>query len=129
KQISAIQSAMTTFTWSGGTGNKQFNATYDVWFAKSNPSSQAGMYNDGISGFIMVWLYQPSNFHPIGNNSIRSATIAGHTWNVWAGPRGSGQGNTGGVNDGAGRPVISYVISGASLSTLTFDLKDFMNDA
>jgi hypothetical protein len=129
KQISAINSAMTTFGWSGGASNGQFNATYDVWFSKTDPTSQAGMYNDGISGFIMVWLYKPSNFHPIGNSSIRQATIGGHTWDVWAGPRGSGQGNTGGTNDGAGRPVISYVINGAALSSLTFDLKAFMTDA
>jgi hypothetical protein len=127
KQISAINSAMTTFGWSGGKSGGQFNATYDVWFSKTSPT--AGSYNDGISGFIMVWLYKPSNFHPIGNSSIRQATIGGHTWDVWAGPRGSGQGNTGGTNDGAGRPVISYVINGASLSTLTFDLKAFMTDA
>ncbi len=31
--------------------------------------------------------------------------------------------------DGAGRPVISYVISGASLPSLSFDLKDFIDDA
>src|SRR5450755_3614391 len=91
KQISAINSAMTTFGWSGGKSGGQFNATYDVWFSKSDPTSLAGMYNDGISGFIMVWLYKPSNFHPIGNSSIRQATIGGHTWDVWAGPRGSGQ--------------------------------------
>ncbi|HVT05878.1 MAG TPA: hypothetical protein VHO67_00390 [Polyangia bacterium] len=127
KQVSAIKSAMTSFGWSGGASNGQFNATYDVWFAKTPPS--AGTYNDGVSGFLMVWLYKPSNFHPIGNSAIRQATIAGHTWDVWAGPRGSGQGNTGGVNDGAGRPVISYVISGASLPSLSFDLKDFINDA
>jgi hypothetical protein len=127
KQISAINSAMTTFGWSGGASGGQFNATYDVWFAKTPPT--AGSYNDGVSGFIMVWLYKPSNFHPIGNSSIRQATIGGHTWDVWAGPRGSGQGNTGGTNDGAGRPVISYVINGAALSSLTFDLKAFMTDA
>jgi hypothetical protein len=132
KQISAINSAMTTFGWSGGASNGQFNATYDVWFAKSDPTSEAGMYNDGISGFIMVWLYKPSNFHPIGN-SIRTASIAdgsgtNHTFNVWVGPRGAGQGSTGGVNDGSGRPVISYVAQ-STLSSLSFDLKNFMSDA
>jgi hypothetical protein len=132
KQISKINTAKTSFGWSGGKSGGQFNATYDVWFAKSDPTSEAGMYNDGISGFIMVWLYKPSNFHPIGN-SIRTATIAdssgtNHTFDVWVGPRGSGQGSTGGVNDGSGRPVISYV-SQSTLSSLTFDLKLFMNDA
>ncbi len=126
KQISLMQSVMTSFSWSGGTSGGQYNATYDVWFAKTPPV--AGSYNDGVSGFVMVWLYQPSNFHPIGN-SIRTATIAGHTWNVWVGPRGQGQGSTGGVSDGAGRPVISYVISGAALPSLSFDLKNFIDDA
>jgi hypothetical protein len=126
KQISSIGSAMTSFGWSGGNSTGQFNSTYDVWFSKTSPT--AGSYMDGISGFIMVWLRQPSNFHPIGN-SIRTASIAGHTWNVWVGPRGAGQGSTGGVSDGSGRPVISYVISGASIPSLSFDLKDFMTDA
>jgi hypothetical protein len=133
KQISGtngIQSAMTSFGWSGGKSGGQFNATYDVWFAKTSPT--AGSYNDGISGFIMVWLYQPSNFHPIGgsrNASFRTASIAGKNWSVWVGPRGQGQGSTGGVNDGSGRPVISYVIQGSALPSLSFDLKDFISDA
>ncbi len=126
KQISSISSAMTSFGWSGGKSGGQFNATYDVWFAKTQPT--AGSYNDGISGFIMVWINKPSNFHPIGN-SIRSATIANNNWDVWVGPRGSGQGSTGGVSDGSGRPVISYVIHSGSIPSLSFDLKDFISDA
>jgi hypothetical protein len=126
KQISLIQSAMTSFGWSGGKSGGQFNATYDVWFAKTPPT--AGSYNDGISGFIMVWLYKPSNFHPIGN-SIRTATIASTAFDVWVGPRGQGQGSTGGVSDGAGRPVISYVAHSGSLPSLSFNLKDFIDDA
>ncbi|MFL5307445.1 MAG: GH12 family glycosyl hydrolase domain-containing protein [Polyangia bacterium] len=125
KQISSMQSAMTSFGWSGGSGSGQFNATYDVWFAKTPPT--AGSYEDGVSGFIMVWLRSPSNFHPIGTK-VRSATIAGHTWDVWAGPRGQGQGSSTGT-DGAGRPVISYVISGSSIPSLSFDLKNFIDDA
>jgi len=129
KQISLMQSVMTNFAWSGGTSGGQFNATYDVWFSKTLPT--AGSYNDGISGFVMVWLYKPSNFHPIGNMIRTTGTIAGHTWDVWVGPRGQGQGSTGGVNDGSGRPVISYVVheNNANIPSLSFDLKNFIDDA
>ncbi len=121
KQISAIGTANTTFTWSGGTSGGDYNATYDVWFAKSAPT--AGSYNDAISGFLMVWLYKPGSRSPIGAVR-RTATIAGHTWNVWVGPRG----NTSTGTDPAGRPVVSYVAQ-STINTLTFDLKAFMSDA
>ena len=119
KQISAMQSTTTSFAWSGGSGSKDFNATYDVWFANSPPT--AG-YADAVSGFLMVWLYQPSGRQPIGKKVRTTGTIAGHTWNVWVGPRGSGTDTT--------RPVVSYVASDSPVASLqSFDLKQFMNDA
>ena len=69
KQISAMQSVMTNFAWSGGSSGGDFNATYDVWFAKSPPT--AGSYNDGISGFLMVWLYKPGSRQPTENRHHR----------------------------------------------------------
>jgi hypothetical protein len=121
KQISAITSAKTKFTWSGGSGG-DYNATYDVWFNKGTPT--AGGYNDAISGFIMVWLYKPGSRQPIGSVK-RTASIASHSWDVWIGPRG----NTSTGTDDANRPVISYVSKDGSLSSLDFDLKDFIADA
>ncbi len=121
KQISSMTSAMTSFGYSGGTGGKNFNVTYDVWFAKSPPT--AGSYNDAISGFIMVWLYKPANNQPIGTK-VRTATIGGHTFDVWAGPRNTTSTGT----DGSGRPVISYVANPA-VTSLSFDLKNFIDDA
>jgi hypothetical protein len=121
KQISTMTSAMTSFGYSGGGGGKNFNVTYDVWFAKSTPT--AGSYNDAVSGFIMVWLYKPSNNQPIGTK-VRSATIGGHTFDVWAGPRNTTATGT----DGSGRPVISYVANPA-VTSLSFDLKNFIDDA
>ncbi len=120
KQISAIGTAKTSFTWSGSSGG-DFNAAYDVWFSKSSPT--AGSYNDAISGFLMVWLYKPGSRSPIGSVK-RQATIAGQSWDVWVGPRG----NTSTGTDPASRPVVSYVAT-KTLNTLSFDLKDFMNDA
>ena len=75
-----------------------YNATYDVWFSANKP---AGRYNDGISGFVMVWLYKPGNNQPIGSK-MRTATIAGQNWDVWVGPRG-------GSGSNSGAPVVSYV--------------------
>jgi hypothetical protein len=120
KQISAISSAKTTFTWSGASGG-DFNAAYDVWFSKNKPTE--GGYEDAISGFLMVWLYKPGSRSPIGSVK-RQATIAGNSWDVWVGPRG----NTKTGTDDANRPVVSYVAK-STLSTLSFDLKDFMADA
>jgi hypothetical protein len=121
KQISAIGSINTSFTWSGGTSGGDYNAAYDVWFARSSPT--AGSYNDAISGFLMVWLYKPGSRVPIGSIK-RTATIAGRTWNVWVGPRG----NTSTGTDDANRPVVSYVAQ-STVNTLTFNLKDFITDA
>jgi len=121
KQISAMQSAQTTFTWTTSHASGNFNAAYDVWFAKSSPTANA--YNDAISGFLMVWLYKPGSNQPIGKK-VRTATIAGKSWDVWVGVRG----NTSTGTDDANRPVVSY-ISTSAINTLTFDLKAFMSDA
>lgn len=120
KQISAISSAKTTFTYSGKTSGN-FNASYDVWFSKNQPT--AGGYEDAISGFLMVWFYKPSGQTPIGSIK-RTASIAGKTWDVWVGPRG----NTKPGTDEAGRPVVSYVAQ-SPITNMTFDLKEFMADA
>jgi len=120
-QVSKIQSVQTSFAWSGGTGGKDFNATYDVWFASSSPAP--GTYNDAVSGFVMVWLHKPGAHQPIGSQ-VRTANIGGQSWNVWVGPRGTAATGT----DGANRPVVSYVAP-SDLSSLTFDLLDFIKDA
>jgi hypothetical protein len=83
-QISAITSIPSTFRYSGGTS--VFNATYDIWFAKSPPTAE---YQDGIDGFVMIWLRDPAGKQPIGSQ-VGTATIAGQNWNVWVGRRGPG---------------------------------------
>ncbi len=122
KQISAMKSAQTSFKWSGGTSGGNYNAAYDVWFAKTPPT---GEYDDGVSGLLMVWLYKPGSSQPIGTK-VRTATgIAGHNWDVWAGTRNTTAKGT----DVATRPVISYVAQDSPITSLSFDLKNFIDDA
>ena len=126
KQISAMKSAISTFNWSGGGGGKDFNATYDIWFAASPPT--AGGYNDGVSALLMVWFYKPGSRTPIGSVVRSGVTVSGipGTWDVYAGKRNT---TAKGATD-LGRPVISYVSkSTLNNSPANFDLKKFFDDA
>jgi len=87
-KISDIKSAVSTLRYSGGTNI--FNATYDIWFANSIPTAA---YNDGINGFVMIWLRDPQGKQPIGSK-VGTATVAGQTWDVWKGDRGIGPDGT-----------------------------------
>jgi hypothetical protein len=97
-KISALTSVTSTFRYSGSTTT--FNATYDIWFAKSIPTTT---YNDGIDGFVMIWLRDPSGKQPIGSKK-RTATVAGMSWDVWVGPRGAGP-----MGSTSSAPVVSFV--------------------
>ena len=119
KAINAIQSINTTFKYNRASGD--LNATYDVWFAATAPTTE---YKDGISGFLMVWLYKPSGNSPIGGSATRTGvSVPGVTgsWDVWVGPRGGGGPN-------ANAPVVSYVAT-SPVTSLTFDLKKFIDDS
>lgn len=97
-QISQIANIETTFRYSGSSGGS-YNACYDIWFANSPPTEE---YKDGINGFVMVWLRDPSDKQAIGTQA-GTANIAGQTWNVWVGPRGDGPAGTNNA------PVVSFV--------------------
>jgi len=115
KQVGSITSIQTSFSHNGtGAFGGDYNATYDVWFASSPP---AGEYGAAQAGYLMVWLYRPQNRYPIGGQ-VGTATIAGHTWEIYAGDRG----------DGSGTQVVSYV-SPTPLGSLTFDLNLFIQEA
>jgi hypothetical protein len=121
KQISAISSIQTTLAWTGSC-DKGFNTAYDVWFSASNPPP--ANYKDAVSGFLMVWLCDPSDQQPIGSVQGNAVTIAGKSWNVWFGQRGSSGSSVGSTN-----PVVSYVPASGAMNTLSFNLKDFITDA
>jgi hypothetical protein len=121
KQISQIQSAQTTFKWSGGSGG-DYNVSYDVWFSNDNPPNGGQEYGDAVSGFIMLWLYDPSSRQPVGSDTGDDVTLCNISWSVWAGQRGASEGLP------ADRPVISYVANSTQQS-INCNLKDFMLDA
>ena len=100
-QISQISKIDTSFRYSGSSSGS-YNATYDIWFANSPPTTE---YQDGIDGFVMVWLRDPSGKQPIGTQ-MGTATIGGQSWTVWVGPRGAGPAG----NNNA--PVVSFVNPG-----------------
>src|SRR6188768_848088 len=97
-KISDITSITSTFRYSGSTS--VFNSTYDIRFANAIPTAT---YNDGIDGFVMIWLRDPSGKQPIGSKQ-GTATIAGKTWDVWKGPRGAGP-----MGSQSSAPVVSFV--------------------
>jgi len=124
RQVSAITSITSTFRYSGANGAQ--NACYDIWFANAVPTAE---YKDGIDGFVMIWLRDPSGFQPIGSNQ-GSVTIAGQSWNKWVGPRGASP--NGGNN--ANAPVVSFVNpaendNSRAQSFVNKNLKEFISAA
>lgn len=122
-QISAIQSITSTFRYSGSTS--VYNATYDIWFANAIPTKT---YNDGIDGFVMIWLRDPSGKQPIGSKQ-GTATIAGKSWDVWKGPRGAGP-----MGSQSSAPVVSFVNptendDSRAQSFTNVNIKDFITAA
>src|SRR5690606_28552236 len=112
----------------------------DVWFASEDPMGQR--YNDGLNGFLMIWLKRPTEKVPIGWNGgtptgraddVEGPRIAGEAWDIFVGQRNEGGGSP---NGGEGElvpqgnaPVVSYLIQGSAVNSLSFDLKDFIDDA
>jgi hypothetical protein len=126
--INAISSVPSSVRWSGNPGNKA-NATYDIWFAKPGRGNLTGKrYNDGLDGFIMLWLHKPADERPIGN-SVGQTSINNITWDVWVGPRGQGPSSDGAdlIAD-SNAPVISYVAT-STTNSFSGDLKAFFVDA
>ncbi len=120
KVVNTITSIPTKFSVakSGGSIGGEYNVSYDVWFSANDPGEAE--YEDGISGFLMIWMYKPSNWNPIGweNGSRGTYTNGSNTFNVYVGNRDSG----------AARPVVNYVASG-TITSMDFDLKAFIDDA
>ena len=115
-QVSQISGIETSFTWSGTTS--AFTAGYNVWLANSPPTST---YFDGIDGFVDIWVHDPRDYQPPGDDQ-GDADIAGVLWDVWVGPRGDGPD---GYNPA---PVVTFVAR-EDIPSMTFDIRDFISHA
>jgi len=122
KVVSTISSIPTTFKVAKPGGiSGEYNVSYDVWFSANDPGEAE--YNDGISGFLMIWMYKPGGFNPIGwgGGSKGTLSIGGNTFSVYVGNRQEGDTST--------PPVVNYVNTGAAITSLDFDLKPVIDDA
>jgi hypothetical protein len=104
---------MTSMSWAANGATGDYNATYDVWFSSGGKEAAA---SSPSGGYLMVWYHKPTNAQPIGSQ-IASATLDGHTWNVWYGN-----------NSGNNKPCVSYVAQ-TDIPSLTYSLGDFIQDA
>ncbi|HEX3777535.1 MAG TPA: hypothetical protein VHV51_23855 [Polyangiaceae bacterium] len=114
KAISSMKSVQTAWSNNAGSISGTYNAAYDVWFSSGSGGDNGA--NSPSGGYLMVWFYKPSGAQPIGSVQASSVSISSKSWDVWYG----------GTQNGV--PVVSYVAT-QSLTSYSFDLKAFINDA
>lgn len=90
-------------------GSGTWDAAYDIWFNRTQPSTGTGQ-NDGAE--VMVWLDHRGTIQPIGSR-VGTATLDGSTWDVWFG--------------NIGWNVISYVRQ-QSTTSIDFSVAEFWDD-
>jgi hypothetical protein len=106
-RLSSISSAPTSISYSY-VSNAVYDAAYDIWL---DPTPRT----DGVNRTeIMVWLNHVGSVQPVGSQ-VGTATVAGRSWQVWAGNNGS--------ND-----VLSFVAPSA-IGSWSFDVMDFLRQA
>jgi cellulose 1,4-beta-cellobiosidase len=94
-------------------GSGVYDAAYDIWFNKSQPSPSTGQ-NDGAE--VMIWLNHTGSIQPIGSPRA-TVTVAGGSWDVWFGT----------ASGAATWNVISYVRTSPTTSA-SFKVDDFFQD-
>jgi cellulose 1,4-beta-cellobiosidase len=102
-----VTSSWTTIQPSTGT----YSAAYSLWFNQT--ASVTGQPN-GVE--LTIWLAFKGNIKPDGKLIASNVSIAGATWNVWAGSNGKNN-------------VISYVRTSSTKTVSNLNLKLFINDA
>jgi hypothetical protein len=107
RQISGIGSATSSINYTFVSAAK-YVAAYDIWL---DPTPKTNGVNQQE---IMIWFNKSTSPQPIGS-AVGTASIGGRTWTVWTGSNGKNR-------------VISYV-SGSAISSWTFDVKAFINNA
>lgn len=104
-----------TSSWSINTSNVSgnWNASYDIWF---NTTASVPGQADGAE--LMIWLNKRGSIQPAGQVIASNVSIAGRSFDVWAGRIPGGNWN-----------VISYVARSNTNAVQNLDLRAFMLDA
>lgn len=110
KRVGDLTSVQTGWAWTAPASG-QYNAAYDVWFSTS-AAGETGVAN---RTFLMVWFDRTGGINPEGSPD-GTFSLNGVTFNVFSGTQFEG------------RPIINYVAP-SRLTTWSFDLVDFINDA
>jgi len=117
RQVSSLTSIPTIFSTNADTkGVSNYNAAYDVWFTQSSALVTGSSPGPG-GAYLMVWLFMPSDRRPRGTIRSAGSLVKGVSgaWDVW-------------YDDSTNPPCVSYV-SISKLSSLEFDLNNFIQDA
>ncbi len=128
KAVSSLTNVWTIFSTNVDTMSTAagYNATYDVWFTATSAVVSGSTPGPG-GAYLMVWLFKPTDKQPRGtvvaNGSVVSGVKGG--WDVWYDP---GDPNINPPNSSS-YPCVSYVHSGTAISSLEFDLNNFIQDA
>lgn len=108
-QVSKLGSA--TSSWSTTqVGSGAYDVAYDIWF-NSTPTTDG--QPDGTE--LMIWLNSRGGVQPFGGKT-GTASVAGHSWDVWTGQQSSWK-------------IISYVLQGGATSVSNLDIKALSDDA
>jgi len=112
-QLSALQTAPTSWSWSYGSASDGLRAdvSYDIWLGAASsgtPASSASAYE------IMIWLSGEGGIQPVGSSIQSGISLAGHPWTLWSGPNQNWQ-------------VFSFVSADGNINDFSADLKDFFD--
>ncbi|KAK4163733.1 concanavalin A-like lectin/glucanase domain-containing protein [Cladorrhinum sp. PSN259] len=107
-KISAVKQMPTSVTWQYDNENIRANVAYDIFTAEDpNHVNSSGDFE------LMIWLARYGNVYPIGQVTA-TVTIAGKTWDLWAGYNGAMR-------------VYSFVPPSGTIKNFSADLKEFYN--
>ncbi|EED80546.1 endo-1,4-beta-D-glucanase [Postia placenta Mad-698-R] len=110
--LSTITSAPTSWTWEYESSSSGLRAdvAYDIWFG-----SAAGDAGSSTSTYeIMIWLSGEGGIQPVGSESTSGISLAGYTWNLWAG-------------ENTNWETYSFVSASGNINDFSGDLTDFFN--
>ncbi|KAG6827131.1 hypothetical protein H0H92_013080 [Tricholoma furcatifolium] len=113
QQLQNIGSAPTTWDWSYESASSGIRAdvSYDIWFGTASsgePASTASSYE------IMIWLSGLGGIQPVGSQTVTGLSIAGYTWNLWAGPNTNWE-------------TYSFVVQNENITSFSADLTEFFS--